>query len=535
MKTGTMSHMQSLAIAVAAVVLTTAGWAAAEDGQSGLTTYTPGERPGERVGLRDSILLTAEFNPNLFQAREQSLFNHGSLRQSTGLFDASLVFDLGINLQSNEIGDSSDRLDVTTASVDLGLQKLFRNGVSINPAIQVESIRNDFVGVGIDGVEDTTTSVISVRLDVPLGKGRGKVSTGSTERAAAYDLEASVEDQAHTLAQSALQTSLVYWGVLAAQERLALLEGSVDINNRIVEIGEALVAAGEMISGDLAQTRARLAEARAQHITARRLLLEAQLALSDAIGLRVEQAGDVPTVTDEWPDLPGQEELASIDDASLTELALSMRRDLAAARLRTESARVLEMAARADLTVRTDLSASLAYRGFDRDRSYLDGWVHALFGRYPGPSGSLSLSFDWPFKNNVARGQYAQTRSAHHQAAINETDLERVIGNNIERLTGSLLEATQEVRDRQTSTEHYTELVQSEIQRFELGESEVLNVIFTEQEQITQLLLLVSARQNLASLVSQLRFEAGVMVTHRVKDNIVVAENIQPTGYRFEP
>jgi outer membrane protein TolC len=519
-------------------VLLTCGVAGAQEpdpaaGGEGLTTYTPAHHPSANLSLQDAVMLTIDHDPTLYLAREQSRFDRGVLRQNTGLFDVSLIFDLGYDLQQTEATEGLDQLDTTTASLELGLQKLYRNGMVITPAIEVESLRTDYTGLGSAGVQESTSSEVSFTLDVPLGKGGGRVSTGAQERSAQIDLESSVETQAHQFATSTLRTSLAYWGVVAAQERLELLARSVETNRRIVEISEGLVNAAEMVKGDLAQSRARLAEARAQQVVARQTLLNAQLSLADAIGLRVERAEDLPNATDGWPALPSTAELGEISTASLFERALEGRRDLAATRLDLDSADVLAQAARADLMIETDLSLKVAYRGFDGQDTLFGGWLDALFGRYPGPSGALTFSFGWPFKNNAARGEYAQARALVYQAAIETTDLERVINNNIDSLTGSLLEAIQEIEDRTASSEYYAQLVASELQRFEIGESGVVDMIYTEQEQISQLLSLNAARRNLASLLSQLRYEAGALVKHRIEGDMVVVEEVQPTGYVF--
>jgi outer membrane protein TolC len=525
-------------VLAAGVALLIACAAAAVDQHTpdeGITTWEPAHRPAASLGLDEAIQVALEFDPDIRSAHQQSRFDAGVLRQNTGLFDTSFVCNLGLDVQSNEIDDVADRLDVTSLSFDLGLQKLYRNGVSITPAIEVDSFRTEYVGGGDELTDENTSSAVKLQLDVPLGKGRGKVSTGAAERAARFDFEAALESEAHAGSISALRASLAYWSVVAAQERLDLLDRSVEANRRIVEIGKALVDAGEMVEGDLAQTRARLAEVRAQYVSARLALLQARLALADAMGIVVKRADEAPVAADGWPELPGDDAIAAIDGTRLAEIALSNRRDLAAARLDSESAATLARAARSDLAVTTDLSVTVAYRGFDGDNYLLGGWGEALFGWYPGPSAIVSLGFDWPFGNNVARGRLAQTTSAEHVASIRERDLERVITNNIDKLAGSLLEAVREVKDREAASEYNDAMVKSELEKFQLGESGVVNMIFTEQEQIFQLLSLATARQNLASLLSQLRFETGILVQHRIENDSVVVDGLALTGYEFNP
>jgi outer membrane protein TolC len=78
-------------------------------------------------------------------------------------------------------------------------------------------------------------------------------------------------------------------------------------------------------------------------------------------------------------------------------------------------------------------------------------------------------------------------------------------------------------------------MLEAEIDRFELGEASVVDIIFTEQDQISQRLALVTARLNLTSLLTQLRFETGTLLRYRTEEGGVVVEDVQPYGYRFVP
>jgi outer membrane protein TolC len=445
------------------------------------------------------------------------------------------------------LGLIPDYEDKTTISFDLGLAKTFRNGIFVRPGVSFESVKDVFRGKrregawGGKGKPDTTTSVVSLRADFPLGKGRGVVSTGAAERAARLNYEASLQSEAHTIAESALRTSLAYWNVVAAVERLELQSQSVEINERINEVASALVDVGEMVEGDLAQSRARLAEARAQYVQQQQSVRQNAVALADAIGLLIQQIEEVPVTTESWPDDPTEVEIDQLEGGSLVDVAREHRGDLLAARLRQESAVVLAKAARADLKAKTDLSLEVSYRGFHEGHTVgtvdglLNHWGDALFGWVPGPSGKLSLNFEWPFGNNSARGRYEESRSLLHQAAISSTDLDRVIGANVERLVGSLVEAALEVRDREQSASYYRQMLEAELDRFELGEASVVDIIFTEQDQISQRLALVTARLNLTSLLTQLRFETGTLLRYRTEEGGVVVEDVQPYGYRFVP
>jgi outer membrane protein TolC len=642
-------------------------WAATPGrGDVGLTNYQPPHDPGVELGLRDAVMLALENDPKVYQAREDTLQQAGTLRESTGLFDTTFQLDTSYSYNATELTDGQRRTeeskrtvvrnlgiilqniaddiredleedgfvfpncdqdllapgtilivggqticvsaeqqanieltgdlagalglddtqtglidwsrsisaslvplldaeaaelreklrrlglipeyeDKTTISFDLGLARQFRNGIFIRPGINLESVKDVFRGKrregewGGKGTPDKTTSVISFRADFPLGKGGGKVSAAAAERAAGLNLQASLQSEAHTVAESALRTSLAYWNAVAAIERVELQGQSVEINERVYEIGRALVDAGEAVESDLSQIRARLAEARAQYEQQRQSFRQSAVNLADTIGLQIAHIDEVPVATESWLEMPAEGELRELTGTGLYDLAQERRGDLLAARFRRESAEALARAARADLAPKTDLSLELSYRGLNEGSTtstaagLVDHWGDALFGYYPGPSGKLSFNFELPFGNNFARGRYEESSSLYHQAAISATDLDRVIRANVERLLGSLREAVQEVRDREVAASYYMELLRSELEKYRLGEASVVDIVLTEQNQISQGLALVTARLNLSSLLTQLFFETGNLVRYRIEAGSVVLEDITLHGYSFAP
>jgi outer membrane protein TolC len=663
----TLRHLRFAAVAIVLAGLTAGAWAASPSrSDAGLTNYRPAHHPGAEYSLHEAIMTAIQNDPQIYQAREKSQQQAGTLRESTGLFDTTFQLDTSYSLNASALTDgqrkteeakrkavrdlgtilqdiadtlredldedgfvfpdcqhellapgtiliidgqeicvspeqqaniqltgdlagalgldeTQDNLvdwsrsisatlvpvldreaaelreklrrlglipnyeDKTTIAFDLGFAKKFRNGIFVRPGINFESIKDVYRGKrregewGGKGKPDTTKSEVSVRADFPLGKGRGKVSSGAAERAAMLNHQAALHSEAHAIAESALRTSLAYWNTVAAEERLQLQGQSVEMNERIYELAKALVDAGEMVEGDLAQTRARVAEARAQYVQQQQTLRQTAVALADTIGLQISQIEDVPVTTESWQDSPTKVDLDQLQGNALYTMAQQRRADLVAARLRKESADVLSKAARADLKPKTDLSLTLAYRGLHEGHTIgttqglVEHWGEALFGYVPGPSGKLSLNFEWPFGNNFAHGRYEETRSLHHQAAISSTDLERVTGAKLVRLLGSLLDAARELLNREASASYYGQMMQAEIEKFELGEASVVDVILTEQDQINQRLALVSARLNLSSLLMQLFFESGDMVSYRVEEGQVLVAEVLPKGYSTAP
>ena len=72
--------------------------------------------------------------------------------------------------------------------------------------------------------------------------------------------------------------------------------------------------------------------------------------------------------------------------------------------------------------------------------------------------------------------------------------------------------AIERVKLQQQAVELYQRTVESEIERLKAGESTLIDTLLTEQQQTESRLGLIAARQELAQLIAQLRFESGTLL-----------------------
>jgi outer membrane protein TolC len=398
--------------------------------------------------------------------------------------------------------------DSKTLIFDLGLVQPFRNGLIVNPGVRLESRQSVYRGKGSSpiwggkGAQDAFRTTLRLDLTFPLGRGRGSASTGAADRAARLNYRAAVSSHAHACSESALRACLAYWTVLAAQEQVEIQGRSVSKNEELLRYSEALVRSGDLAAVDLNLTRARVRESRATLEAARVALLAGRVALASAMGLWIEGDADAPLAGDAWPAVPDTSTLAGFAGAPLMDRALDRRGDRIASRLREQSGQVLARAAKADRQKRADLSFRVAYSGLDEGGDmtdaalWLDGTTEALGGPYAGPSFRLALHFELPFQNREADGRYLQARALARRGEIAATDLDRNVRSRIEELVTNLITAAQEVRIHEASARTYRELVDSQIQRFRIGESTLINVVETEQQQLTAEREFVRAKQS---------------------------------------
>jgi len=393
------------------------------------------------------------------------------------------------------VGTMPEVDESTAFSLDLRYTRMFRNGWSLSPGVIIETTRDVFEGkpkdpaFGGKGVPDSFTGVLGLVLDIPLGKGSGRVSAEAPERAANLNYSASLNSYANTMSLTARNTLLAYWNLVAAQQRLEVLQASTARQERYLELTEGLIEADELAGVDVLQVQARVADVRAFSAQARQAVLRARIDLADVMGLEVNESADAPLAADGFPPTPEARALSGWKGHELAGIGLENRDDVKAQRHLEESARVLAEAARNDLKRIWDLTFSLGYSGLYEGGSMTNGveffkGVHeAFWGGMAGPSAQVVLTVDFPFANNVALGQLAQANSSARTSIIQRRNLERVITDQTQRLVGELRKVVAEIGRRQASVDQYITSLGFEIEKFRLGEATTIDLILMEARQ----------------------------------------------------
>jgi len=435
-------------------------------------------------------------------------------------------------------------------TIDVNLSKLFRSGLAVSGDFQMQSQEHNFVDKPLDptfgGLETPPQffSSASGSLTVPLGRGRGGAATAASERAAARMVEAERAQFRHLVSEEVFRTVLAYLNVVAAQETVAQLEASAGRHQKILELSEARVKAGELAQADLARVRAGAAAVESSLAQARAALVTARAALADQMGVRVESLGALPLAAEGFPDIT-----PAIDEAGrLIEQALASRHDVRAAEARREAAEALAVGARAQARPRLDLTLtggifnledSPFFKFLPNEREPIIsvtsplptqpvtgtpvppespvryyspiGYGRALRGRHT-PFATVALTFELPFGNNAARGRLAQAESARTSAAIRDQDLRRTIGDTIVDLAHGLTRAAAALSERQNAVARGNETLEGRLRMFQVGDTTLLDVLLTEESFTGDHLELIRQRQAYLSARARLQYELGALV-----------------------
>ncbi len=425
-------------------------------------------------------------------------------------------------------------------TLTLGLDKLFRVGVRATTTFDYTGSGVAWIGksektseLGGPGIQDRYTAKGTIGLSLPLLRGGGYKSTTAGERAAISDLDASNLASVHSASVTALTTALAYWNLVAAQERLAALEQSEKLQVRISDLTSALVDGDELPRTEMNRVRASSSASGVSVRGAARSLYEQRVELARVMGLEVTGPEDIPVAVTAFPEPPAREEIRPADFAAARILAEANRADFRASDQLVKSREILLEAANLDRRPLLDADLKTWYLAIGQAWSFEDGFRHTV-DNWSGPSFSVDLTFEKPFRNDLWNGRYLQQQALHRRQMIGSRDLRRVTQAEIVTLLLDLDLAAEQVRQSQTLLDLYDGLLQAEIEKLQLGSSTLIDVLLTEQSLTQVALQHVSARYDYAVLLSRLRFATGTLVELDQEGYLVDRANLMtlPAGIR---
>jgi outer membrane protein TolC len=482
-----------------------------------LSAQGSGERGG--ITLQEALESVLEHGTQVQLGVRQVTIGEGALLSARAPFDAELTTSLAA-ARSNSTTPLADGRPMSaltsTVASSVALSKRFDAGLLVTPRV-------DITRSLVAGVVGAPTSRASIGLDVtlPLLRDRGGRITAAAERAAREALDASVFDVRHAAAASVLAVAVAYWDDLAAEARLDVYRSSEQRASRLVDDTRRLVDADERPAADLKQLRANLALKRAARLAGEQASVEARERLALAMGVAVDQSGELPRAGSDFPPV-GAGDGAAVDSTHRRATAsagaedslaatLRARADLSALKARTAAARVQLGAARSALRPRLDHSVGLGYQGLALDRG-VGGALSSLYSNVPGLDASVRLSYELPLGSLAGRGERVQSIAAYEQTRIREAELERQIASGVRVAREALRHGRDALLASREAVALSREAVENEKRKFQLGMSTLFDVILAEDALTNARLGEIAGQQAYAVAIAHLRYETGAIV-----------------------
>ncbi|MFN8058388.1 MAG: TolC family protein [Vicinamibacterales bacterium] len=453
--------------------------------------------------------------------------NTGLTKAQQGAADAQTLL--------NNLGEAPAEEFFYNFNGQLQVNRLFRNGIQFTPFFQGNVDYTNFIDkprssdFGGKGIEPLYTFKAGYSATLPLRRGRGADATGGAERAARIEIDARKLAYQHQADLSTFDTVLAYWDLRAAQDNAAIAQESLKRQSQLVQLTQAQADAGSIPRIELSRAQAGEARARGRVDETARALHEARVALAQAIGLAVtEEDATLPMAGEAFPGAPAPAQLAEPAVTAVATDAIDRRSDLQAAVASERSGQVLVDAAETFLRSRLDLVNKTYWTSLDElvktvpDPTDPDGLRRinesqgfgAALDRWVGPSVELSLEFEKPLGNNQARGRLLQREADLRRRQISTNDLRRMIRLGVVKSARSLNEALSRLTNADSAVKFYQATIDGEMERFRAGDITLIDAILTVEQQTEALLTQNSARQQVAQLLAELRFESGQILSH---------------------
>ena len=304
-------------------------------------------------------------------------FDEGSLRVASGQFDTTLTASMTQDytntpltetqqLQYAQLGLFTESLNATTTNYVVGAQKLFRNGIVLEPSVTLNrNVDNAGTQAGLN------QSQVSFQVLLPFLRGRGRAAVDAQELSAETTVNASLHDTNETVAQLLANTAIAYWNAVAAVQNLQIAKGSEARGADYVRDVQTLIDADKIPKGEIYQLLANLDGRAATRIAAEQGVVNAQQRLALAMGLKSGEILISADASDSLPDWPEK----SIPEVSpelvqrFVKNALDNRPDVIATKLRRKSAEQILPAARNQLRPQLNLTSQCRLqRGFGGQR-----------------------------------------------------------------------------------------------------------------------------------------------------------------------
>jgi outer membrane protein TolC len=467
-----------------------------------------------RISALKAVRVTLDFNPQILFQKATVRLKSGAVQVNEGTFDTTITGSINANASRNERyvhnkpapGTNSAPVPnplVARSGVityELGLQKTLENGIVINPNVSFsQSAKTDFN----DQYNDTNQGTINFTVTIPLAKGGGTLVNKAPEIASRYDLLASVLQLRHISAQSVLKTIQTYWACKAAEETYQLQVEAVESADWLVTMSAARVQADELVPNQLPQILASRATSIANRVQAESDLIAARQNLAVAMGFSAASLPLAPLVADAFPQPPETEHYPAAN--RLITSALKLRDDLRALQQSVKSQRVLMDAAYLDLRPTVDLQLAASYIPLE-SRTNLSN-THGNTWQ-----GGAILKLNWPVENNAAIGSYIQSQALFQNSHLNVESTEMAVESAVITALPQLKAAAANVRLYREAVRWYQQQLAAQEKLFQLGQASLVDTITIRQNLINTEISYITAQQNYASSLAQLRFATGTLI-----------------------
>ncbi len=465
------------------------------------------ELPAEGLSLIGALEIALVRQPGIQMEWESVRAGEGRLSEERGVFDTLFSLSGGFDRLDRPLpaGAPANHQVTETTELEMAVQKRLRSGMSLRPGV---SLNRTWDPLSHDEIQNYAT--VHLTLVVPLLRGRGREAVSGQETAARDSHAAALPQYRHEISTRVLETASAYWPYAAATDQLRALQLSEDRADEYVRIVRILIEGDERPGSDLHMVLAHHETKTAHRLAGEQSQLEARQALGLAMGLAAEEIDRLPPPSDTLPDIQIEQE-ALPPTENWVAVALENRNDYTAARLLVESAHALRTVERNNRLPTLDLELRGGYSGLEEGGRMRD-FYSAPGSSVPGPSASVTLTYQWPVRNRSARGRWTQADAEYRRGRIAKNDLARRIGSAVALAMSDVRAAASESVRLNRSHELYKRALADEWTRVRMGDATFLSVSELDDRTLDAKRNVIQARLRHAVALARLRYETGLLM-----------------------
>ena len=487
--------------------------------------------------LIDAVRLTLRQDASIAISYQQINASQGQLLSARAPFDR--LWNAGVSQQRSYTpipASGGAALASTQQSYSAGVSQLLESGVTLNPTVSVNRIRDNAANSSAP-----STSNIALNIVVPLRRGAGRGVTTAPVTAAALSVEATRSSYLHTQAQAVARTVTAYWEVVAGHQSLDLALQAEARAGELLASARKLARSDEIPKADLLKYEVRRESQESDRLRAALLLRQALQALSQAINTPIETLEAAPRGLDAFPRAEDAQ-LGLLNDptavARLLTSGVENRSDIRAAEQRLRAANTLADAARNNSSTQLDLGFRVGYTGMTEGSAGAAALL-ALGQPTRGVNIGLTLNYTLPGGDFERRGLILQREATAEQA---QTDLEflrlRVRGD-IQTQLDALRAAIAQLDKASTQRRLQTAVYENEKRSHRAGLSTLLDLFTTESQLTAYQTAWVQAQRDFARALVLLRFQTASLLVSgtdgpaRLDENLVQSDSLTTLPKEF--
>lgn len=479
------------------------------------------------IDLLGAVRRTMEMQPEILMQREAVKLSKGAYRANGGIFDWNVEIAV---IHDEDWGPVEDDLELTydkgeTTYFNLQFSKLLRSGISFTPYIKYSGYRYNLTsGYNTDLIN---SGGLGLAIKLPLLQGRGYKNTGVDEIASSYEVKAAQFQLAYEMSDSVFNTVQAFWSYFAAFEQLSIkLEAQKRAAN-ILDNTLSLVDAGETPSAELVNVKANLADKESATLTATQSVESAKAKLGLAMGISYEQIIELPKPAGSFPKLNEKimAKSGTINDQVYIRIASGHRADLLAKAEQNKAYKARRDAARNNLKPALNLEFSMGYDGLEYGSSSSHTFNSVKYDQ-DNPDWSIGTRVTYPLGNNNAQGYLQQIQARYSQGELEEKELLRTIQSEITVTRNNLHIIAGELERSNSAVENYSTAVDNERDRYLMGETTLMDLLYIEDRRDSALLNQIAVQQKAAVTLANLQFVTGQLVRFVNEQGVVTLDQL---------